>query len=86
MIIISIIGFAFGRPSTQPESSSRKLQRIENRQEMELFPIGKSWSLLDSARGSRDALENILELRCLWIFLFIGICLFKQRESCSLGL
>lgn len=44
MILLSIMfGFIQGRPSVQSDSSSRKLQRIghENRQELELFPIGK---------------------------------------------
>ena len=44
MILLSImIGFIQGRPSIQSDSNSRKLQRVghENRQELELFPIGK---------------------------------------------
>ena len=44
MILLSIIiGFIHGRPSIQSDLSSRKIQRIgnENRQELELFPIGK---------------------------------------------
>ena len=45
MILLSImIGFIQGRPSIQSDSNSRKLQRAghENRQELELFPIGKN--------------------------------------------
>ena len=72
-----IVGFTVGRPSVQLESGSRKLQRTENREEMELFPIGKSHDMVFRSGYSRMS---------SWIFLFIRICLFKQREGDSLGL
>ena len=49
-----IVGFTVGRPSVQLESGSRKLQRMENREEMELFPIGKSHDMVRLYSGVRD--------------------------------
>ena len=52
-----IVGFTVGRPSVQPESGSRKLQRTENREEMELFPIGKSHDMVFRSGYSRIIFE-----------------------------
>lgn len=67
MMLLSImIGFIQGRPSIQSDSNSRKLQRVghENRQELELFPIGK---YLWVKYSDRDRSKIVFEMLVLYL-------------------
>ena len=67
MMLLSImIGFIQGRPSIQSDSNSRKLQRVghENRQELELFPIGQ---YLWVKYSDRDRSKIVFEMLVLYL-------------------